>query len=65
VQPDALSFAPVTGDPTTDGLPVERRGASDDAPTRDAGRIAERIARDEAQADDARDKFRAQGLPEL
>src|SRR6266700_3990792 len=29
VQPDALSFAPITGEPTADGLPAERRDASD------------------------------------
>ena len=35
------------------------------APLRDAQRIAERIARDETLADEARERYRSNGLPEL
>ena len=35
------------------------------APVRDAQRIAERIARDETLADEARERYRSNGLPEL
>lgn len=55
MQPDAASPHPVR----TDIAPA------DPTSVRDARRIAERIARDETLADEARDRYRTAGLPEL
>jgi hypothetical protein len=43
----------------------ESQGSPDPAALRDASTIAERIARDEAAADAARDTYRHEGLPTL
>src|SRR5207237_8069818 len=41
------------------------RTPADAASVRDAQRVAERIARDETLADEARERYRTDGLPEL
>jgi len=55
--PPGATIAPVTPSNTTP--------TPDAAPVRDAQRIAERIARDETLADEARERYRTDGLPEL
>ena len=72
MQPDALPLEPIAPDAATATAPGATIGAvtpsntaTDVAPVRDAQRIAERIARDEALADEARERYRTAGLPEL
>src|SRR5947208_11022506 len=72
MQPDALPLEPIAPAPdaaTAPGAtiaPVTPSNTTPDvAPVRDAQRIAERIARDETLADEARERYRTVGLPEL
>ena len=72
MQPDALPLEPIAPAPDAATAPGATIAAvtpsnttSDVAPVRDAQRIAERIARDETLADEARERYRTVGLPEL
>ena len=79
MQPEALPMEPVAADAATlPGATIASVTPSDTAPDaaldaaleaaaplRDAQRIAERIARDETLADEARERYRSNGLPEL
>jgi len=46
-------------------LPLPLPATGDEPALRDAGEIADRVARDEAAADEARQAYQAQGLPAL
>lgn len=77
LEPLAADAAPVAGATIVSVTPSNTTPASEDAPAagtrtpaesisvRDAQRIAERIARDETLADEARERYRTDGLPEL
>ena len=79
MQPEAIPMEPVAADAATlpratiasvtpsDTAPDAALDAALEAaaPLRDAQRIAERIARDETLADEARERYRSNGLPEL
>jgi hypothetical protein len=77
LEPLAADGPPVAGATIVSVTPSNTTPASEAAPTagtripadstsvRDAQRIAERIARDETLADEARERYRTDGLPEL
>jgi hypothetical protein len=69
MQPEAVPLEPIAADataaPGTTIAPVIPSNTTDAAPVRDAQRITERIDRDEALADAARERYRSNGLPEL
>jgi hypothetical protein len=74
VEPDAVPIESIAPDLAAGvaslNLPDDSRApatpsARDAAPVRDARRISERIARDEALADEARQRYRSGGLPHL
>jgi len=61
-----VSVTPSNTTSTPAAVPeVASQAPSDATSVRDAQRIAERIARDETLADEARDRYRTDGLPEL
>ena len=77
LEPLAADAAPAPGATIVSVIPSNTTPASELVPeaasqtpadatsVRDAQRIAERIARDETLADDARERYRSSGLPEL
>ena len=61
-----VSVSPSNITPASDAVPEVASQAPPDATSlRDAQRIAERIVRDETLADEARERYRTAGLPEL
>jgi hypothetical protein len=61
-----ISVTPSNTTPATDAVPAAvPRSPADPASVREAQRIAERIARDETLADEARERYRKDGLPVL
>ena len=60
-----VSVIPSNTTPTSGGPAAVAGTPADSTSVRDAQRIAERIARDESLADEARERYRSDGLPEL
>src|SRR5438105_2455874 len=61
-----VSVTPSNTTPASEAAPAAgTRSPTDSTSVRDAQRIAERIARDETLADEARERYRTDGLPEL
>ncbi len=60
-----MSVTPSNTVPAPEVSPAATRTPLDRASVRDALRIAERIARDETLADEARERYRTDGLPVL